>query len=91
MTLTVDRQPTRTNRGKKVESEPKTKRSAATMLLTRGVPERVILDALSQSDMRMVARYPHVSDSLRQDAADAADRSLTGAGPVKLPVRVEEL
>ena len=56
--------------------------SAATLLLAQGVPSPVILDVLGHQDLRMLRRYQHVTDSLRQDAADAIDRSF----PVKLPV-----
>jgi integrase len=56
--------------------------SAATLLLAQGVPSAVILDVLGHQDVRMLRRYQHVTDSLRQDAADAIDRSF----PVSLPV-----
>jgi hypothetical protein len=56
--------------------------SAATLLLAQGVPSAVILDVLGHQDVRMLRRYQHVTDSLRQDAADAIDRSF----PVNLPV-----
>ena len=49
--------------------------SAATLLLPQGVPSAVILDMLGHQDVRMLHRYQHVTDSLRQDAADAIDRS----------------
>jgi integrase len=61
--------------------------SAATLLLAQGVPERVIMDVLGHTDSRMVARYTHVTDSLRQDAADAMDRALSGATGVKTGVK----
>ena len=57
--------------------------SAATLLLAQGVPSAVILDVLGHQDVRMLRRYQHVTDSLRQDAADAIDRSF----PVNLPVK----
>jgi integrase len=56
--------------------------SAATLLLAQGVPSAVILDVLAHQDVRMLRRYQHVTDSLRQDAPDAIDRS----SPVDLPV-----
>jgi integrase len=59
--------------------------SAATLLLAQGVPSAVILDVLGHQDVRMLRRYQHVTDSLRQDAADAMDRSF----PVNLPVNDE--
>jgi len=43
------------------------------------------LDVLGHQDVRMLRRYQHVTDSLRQDAADAIDRSF----PVKSPVNDE--
>ena len=52
--------------------------SAATLLLAQGVPSAVILDVLGHQDVRMLRRYQHVTDSLRQDAADAIDRKLYG-------------
>ena len=45
----------------------------------------MILDMLGHQDVRMLRRYQHVTDSLRQDAADAIDRSF----PVKSPVNDE--
>jgi integrase len=59
--------------------------SVATLLLAQGVPSAVILDVLGHQDVRMLRRYQHVTDSLRQDAADAIDRSF----PVNLPVNDE--
>jgi integrase len=59
--------------------------AAATLLLAQGVPVAVILDVLGHQDVRMLRRYQHVTDSLRQDAADGIDRSF----PVDLPVRDE--
>ena len=56
--------------------------SAATLLLAQGVLSPVILDVLGHQDLRMLRRYQQVTDSLRQDAADAIDRSF----PVRLPV-----
>jgi integrase len=50
--------------------------SAATLLLARGVPSAVILDVFGHQDVRMLRRYQHVTESLRQDAAEAIDRRL---------------
>ena len=58
--------------------------SAATLLLAQGVPSAVILDVLGHQDVRMLRRYQHVTDSLRQDAADAIDRSFTVKPTVKI-------
>lgn len=52
--------------------------SAATLLLAQGVPSPVILDVLGHQDLRMLRRYQHVTDSLRQDAAQVIDSSLLG-------------
>ena len=49
------------------------------------VPSAVILDVLGHQDVRMLRRYQHVTDSLRQEAADAIDRSF----PVNSPVNDE--
>ncbi len=59
--------------------------SAATLLLAQGVPSAVILDVLGHQDLRMLRRYQHVTGSLRQDAADAIDRSL----PIDLRINDE--
>jgi integrase len=64
---------------------PHPRHSAATLLLAQGVPSAVILDVLGHQDVRMLRRYQNVTDSLRQDAADAIDRSI----PVNLPVNDE--
>ena len=56
--------------------------SAATLLLAQGVPSAVILDVLGHQDVRMLRRYQHVTDSLRQDAADAIDRSFPDRSPI---------
>jgi integrase len=58
--------------------------SAATLLLAQGVPSAVILDVLGHQDVRMLRRYQHVTDSLRQDAADAIDRSFAVKPTVKV-------
>lgn len=55
--------------------------SAATFLLAQDVPDRIIMDVLGHTDARQLSRYAHVTDSLRQDAADAMDRTFA-APPV---------
>ena len=40
-----------------------------------GVPAADNLDVLGHQDVHMLHRHQHVTDSLRQDAADAIDRS----------------
>lgn len=52
--------------------------SAASFMLAAGVSERVIMDVLGQSSPRMIRRYQHVHDSLRDDAAAAMDDLLGG-------------
>jgi len=49
------------------------------------VPAADNLDVLGHQDVHMLHRHQHVTDSLRQDAADAIDRSF----PVDLPVNDE--
>jgi integrase len=58
--------------------------SAATLLLAQGVPSAMILDVLGHQDVRMLRRYQHVTDSLRQHAADAIDRSFAVKPTVKI-------
>lgn len=50
--------------------------SAASFLLAQGVAETVIMDVLGHSSRAMLARYAHVTDGLRREAADAMDRVL---------------
>lgn len=66
--------------------------SAATFMLAAGVPERVIMDVLGQIDPRMIARYQHVLEQLRTEAADSMGRywgsergSTTEARPGEVP------
>lgn len=54
--------------------------SAATALLSAGVPLRVVSDLLGHSGIAITADYyAHVEQSLRREAADAMDRALGGA------------
>lgn len=54
--------------------------SAATALLSAGVPLRVVSDLLGHSGIAITADYyAHVERDLRRDAADAMDRALGGA------------
>jgi integrase len=57
---------------------------AATLLLAQGLPSAVILDVLGHQDVRMLRRYQHVTDSLRQEAADAVDRSFAVTSTVEV-------
>lgn len=59
--------------------------SAATVMLDRGVPDSVIMDVLGHTDARMLRRYAHVTDSLRQQAADAMDGVLGFMGNIDSP------
>ncbi len=43
--------------------------TAATMLLLLGVDERTVMAVMSWSDRRMLRRYQHVIDELRQEAS----------------------
>jgi integrase len=54
--------------------------SAATALLSAGVPLRVVSDLLGHAGIAITADYyAHVEKQLRRDAADAMDRALAGA------------
>jgi integrase len=50
--------------------------SAATLLLAQGVPQRVVMEILGHSTLRMTARYTHVVPELLTQAATAMDRAL---------------
>jgi len=50
--------------------------SAATLLLARGVPQRVVMEQLGHSTLAMTQRYTHVVPQLMNDAAAAMDRAL---------------
>lgn len=52
--------------------------SAASFMLAQGIPSRTIMDVLGQSSDRMIRRYQHVHDSLRDDAAAAMDSLFDG-------------
>jgi integrase len=52
--------------------------SCVSFMLAQGVSERVILDVLGHRSPRMIQRYQHVHDSLRDDAAAAMDDLLGG-------------
>lgn len=54
--------------------------SAATAILSAGVPLRVVSDLLGHSGIAITADfYAHVERDLRRDAADAMDRAMGGA------------
>lgn len=48
--------------------------SAATILLSAGVPERVVMEILGHSTLAMVKRYQHVLPGLTVAAAERMDR-----------------
>jgi integrase len=51
--------------------------SAATALLTAGIPLRVVSDLLGHAGIAITSDYyAHVEPALRRDAADAMDRTL---------------
>ena len=50
--------------------------SSGTLLLAQGVPQRVVMEMLGHSTLRMSARYTHVLPSLMGEAAAAMDRAL---------------
>ncbi len=55
--------------------------SAATALLTAGVPLRVVSDLLGHSGIAITSDYyAHVEPELRREAAEAMDRAMAGAG-----------
>lgn len=47
--------------------------TAATLLLARGVPQRIVMDILGHSQIQVTAKYQHATDPLLQAAADALD------------------
>lgn len=53
-----------------------TRHTCATLLLAQGVPERVVMEILGHTNLRMTQRYMHVLPPLRQDAADRLDVAL---------------
>jgi integrase len=56
--------------------------SAATALLTAGVPLRVVSDLLGHSGIAITSDYyAHVEPVLRREAADAMDRAMSGEMP----------
>lgn len=52
--------------------------TAATMLLLEGVDARTVMDMMGWSDGRMLRRYQHVVDELRQEAARRVGELLWG-------------
>lgn len=52
--------------------------SAATLLLVKGVPERVVMEILGHSQLSQTMRYSHVLPQLQQEAARKLDELLSG-------------
>jgi integrase len=52
--------------------------SCASLLLAQGVPERVVMEILGHSDIRMTSRYLHVLPSVSEDAAARMDAIFGG-------------
>ena len=50
--------------------QPRRRRTAATVLLVLGVPERTVMSVMGWSSTAMAARYQHVTDPIRRDVAD---------------------
>ena len=46
------------------------RRTAATVLLVLGVPERTVMSVMGWSSTAMAARYQHVTDPRRRDVPD---------------------
>lgn len=46
------------------------RRTAATVLLLLGVPDRVVMDVMGRSTASMKTRYMHITEQLRRDVAD---------------------
>ena len=64
--------------------EPSSGHRSCTLLLAHGVPSTDHLDGdeLGHQDAHILHRHQHVTDSLRQDAADAIDRSFPDRSPI---------
>lgn len=54
-----------------------TRHTCATLLLVQGVPERVVMEILGHSNIRMTQRYGHILPPLRESAAAALDDVLS--------------
>jgi integrase len=52
--------------------------SAATLLLAQGVPTRTVMDLLGHSQMSITARYQHVVDEMKVDAAAKIEAGMWG-------------
>lgn len=52
--------------------------TAATILLAKGVDRRVVMDIMGWASERMLTRYQHVADEMRQEAAKRMGNALWG-------------
>jgi integrase len=55
--------------------------TAATMMLLQGIDSRTVMEIMGWSDQRMLLRYQHVVDELRQEAARRVGTLLWGEDP----------
>jgi integrase len=58
------------------------RRTAATVLLLLGVPERAVMGIMGWSTTAMAARYQHLTEAVRRDIADRVG-GLLWANPVR--------
>lgn len=52
--------------------------SAATVMLLKGVDQRTVMDTLGHSQISVTAKYQHVVDEIKRDAAEAVAGALWG-------------
>ena len=52
--------------------------TAATLLLAQGVDQRVVMEILGHSQIRMTSKYAHVLPEVMTDAADRIGQALWG-------------
>lgn len=55
---------------------PDARHTAAAVLLVLGVPERMVMGIMGWSSTAMAARYQHVTNPIRRQAADQVDGAL---------------
>jgi integrase len=56
---------------------PDLRHSAATLLLAKGVPERVVMEILGPRQSSQMTRYNHVISHMQQEVARRLDELLT--------------
>jgi integrase len=59
------------------------RRTAATVLLILGVPERTVMGLMGWSTTAMAARYQHITGAIRGDVADRVGSLIWGSEPSK--------